>query len=107
MRLRTPLDIGQAIRDTRRRLGLDQDDLAKQVGVSRKWLIDVERGKPGAPIGLLLRTLDALGLRVSLDTNWTRKRPGKPVSTIDIDRVLDRAKADRNKDSRSKWTGKS
>ncbi|MFY9685309.1 MAG: helix-turn-helix domain-containing protein [Pseudolabrys sp.] len=98
MRLRTPLDIGQAIRDSRRRLGLDQDDLAKRVGVSRKWLIDVERGKPGAPIGLLLRTLDALGLRVSLDTIGTsRKRPGKPVSTIDIDRVLDRAKGTRSK----------
>lgn len=98
MRLRTPLDIGQAIRDNRRRLGLDQDDLATRVGVSRKWLIDVERGKPGAPIGLLLRTLDALGLRVSLDTIGTsRKRPGKPVSTIDIDRVLDRAKGIRSK----------
>jgi HTH-type transcriptional regulator/antitoxin HipB len=98
MRLRTPLDIGQAIRDKRRRLGLDQDDLAKRVGVSRKWLIDVERGKPGAPIGLLLRTLDALGLRVSLDTNGTsRKRTGKPVSTIDIDRVLDRAKSNRSR----------
>ncbi|HZP69298.1 MAG TPA: helix-turn-helix domain-containing protein [Pseudolabrys sp.] len=98
MRLRTPLDIGQAIRDNRRRLGLDQDDLAKRVGVSRKWLIDVERGKPGAPIGLLLRTLDALGLRLSLDTAGTsRKRPVKPVSTIDIDRVLDRAKGIRGK----------
>jgi hypothetical protein len=35
---------------------------------------------------------------VSLDTNGTsRKRTGKPVSTIDIDRVLDRAKSNRSK----------
>ncbi len=98
MRLRTPLDIGQAIRDRRRRLGWDQDDLATRVGVSRKWLIDVEQGKPGAPIGLLLRTLDTLGLRVSLDTDrTTHKRPGKPVPGIDIDHVLDRARGNRRK----------
>jgi HTH-type transcriptional regulator/antitoxin HipB len=97
MRVRTPLEIGQAIRDNRRRLGLDQQALAKRAGVSRKWLIDVERGKAGAPIGLLLRTLDALGLRVSLGTiGASAKRPGKPVAVIDIDRVLERAKADRS-----------
>jgi HTH-type transcriptional regulator/antitoxin HipB len=98
MRLRTPLDIGQAIRDRRRRLGWDQDDLAKRVGVSRKWLIDVERGKPGAPIGLLLRTLDALNLHLSLDTaRQSRKRSVKPIPTVDLDRVLDRYTRKRNK----------
>jgi HTH-type transcriptional regulator/antitoxin HipB len=91
MRLRTPLDIGQAIRHRRRRLGWDQDDLAQRAGVSRKWLIDVEQGKPRAPIGLLLRTLDALGLQLSLDvTRPHRGRSIKPIPTVDLDRVLDR-----------------
>jgi len=98
MRLRTPLDIGQAIRDRRRRLGWDQDDLAKRVGVSRKWLIDAEQGKPGAPIGLLLRTLDVLGLRLSLEGNRTfDKRSARAVPSVDIDHVLERTKGSRGK----------
>jgi HTH-type transcriptional regulator/antitoxin HipB len=97
MRLRTPIDIGAAIRDRRRRLGLGQDELAARVGVSRKWIIDVEKGKPRVAMGLLLRTLDALGLRLSLagdDAPVARKR-GKPVPAIDIDRVLDDTRAKR------------
>ena len=90
MMLRTPLDIGSAIRDQRRRLGLGQDELAARVGVSRKWIIDIEKGKFRAAIGLLLRTVEALGLRLSIDGDGTpvpRKRV-KPVPTVDIDRVL-------------------
>lgn len=95
MLLRTPIDIGAAIRDRRRRLGLGQDELAARVGVSRKWIIDIEKGKPRAAIGLLLRTLDALGLRFSIDADGAsaaRKR-GKSVPTVDIDRILDSVRA--------------
>ena len=91
MLLRTPLDIGQAIKDRRRGLGWDQDELAQRVGASRKWLIEVEKGKPRAEIGLLLRALDVLGLRLSIDaeTPRTAKAP-KAVATVDIDRILDK-----------------
>jgi HTH-type transcriptional regulator/antitoxin HipB len=88
MLFRTPIDLGSAIRDRRRRMDLGQDELAARVGVSRKWIIDVEKGKPRAEIGLVLRTLDALGLRLSLDSN--EGTAGKPdVPAVDIDRVLD------------------
>jgi HTH-type transcriptional regulator/antitoxin HipB len=95
MQLRTPIDIGSAIRDRRRRLGLGQDELATRVGVSRKWIIDVEKGKPRAAMGLLLRTLEALGLRLSIDEGSTpaARKPGKRVPAVDIDRVLDNARA--------------
>lgn len=96
MLLRTPIDMGSAIRDRRRRLGLDQDELAARVGVSRKWIIEVEKGKPRAEIGLLLRTLDALGLKLSLDADAapTAGKSGSDtaVPTADIDRVLDRTR---------------
>src|SRR6267378_2284091 len=62
MRIRTPADLGALIRDHRTRLGLDQKSLAQKVGVSRQWIVEVEKGKPRAAIGLLLRTVDALGL---------------------------------------------
>jgi HTH-type transcriptional regulator/antitoxin HipB len=92
MLLRTPIDIGFAIRDHRRRLGLDQGELARRVGASRKWLVEVEKGKPRAEIGLLLRTLDALGLRLSIDADGTATASGAAVPSVDIDRLLDRAR---------------
>ena len=96
MLLRTPIDIGSAIRDRRRRLGLGQDELAARVGVSRKWIIDVEKGKPRAEIGLVLRTLDALGLRLSLDDESAASATGfSDVPAVDIDRVIDNARTGR------------
>jgi HTH-type transcriptional regulator/antitoxin HipB len=94
MLLRTPNDLGSAIRDRRRRLNLDQSDLARQIGVSRKWIIDVEKGKPRAEIGLVLRTLDALGLRLALDTAGENATPVVPAA--DIDKILDRTRDDRS-----------
>ena len=66
MRVQTPLDLGLLIRERRRQLKLRQQDLAEQVGVSRQWLIEVEAGKSSAEIGLVLRTLNVLGLRLDL-----------------------------------------
>lgn len=91
MLLRTPLDIGQAIKDRRRRLGWDQDELAQRVGASRKWVIEVEKGKPRAEIGLLLRALDVLGLRLSIAAETPRSaKASKAVPTVDIDSILDK-----------------
>jgi HTH-type transcriptional regulator/antitoxin HipB len=44
---------------------MDQATLARKVGVSRWWIHEVEKGKPRAELGLVLRTLTTLG--VSLD----------------------------------------
>ena len=97
MLLRTTRDIGSAIRDRRRRLGLDQDELAKRVGVSRKWIIDVEKGKPGVALNLLLRALDTLGMRLSLATDDDTRETvhAAPLRVFDIDRVLDDARSRR------------
>jgi HTH-type transcriptional regulator / antitoxin HipB len=94
MMLRTPIDFGFAIRDRRRRLHLRQDQLAARVGVSRKWIIDVEKGKPRAEIGLLLRTLDALGLRLSLDSDgYSAGVTGfSDIPAVDIDSIVDNAR---------------
>jgi HTH-type transcriptional regulator/antitoxin HipB len=91
MLLRTPVDLGSAIRDRRQQLNLDQSDLAKQVGVSRKWIIDAEKGKPRAEIGLILRTLDVLGLRLSLEPGQLLLS-GEGMPIADIDEILDRTR---------------
>lgn len=78
--LRTSAAIGALIKERRRALGLDQADLAAQIGVSRLWVNQVERGKPGAGLGLVLRALAALAVELSGSTN--EKADGKPPSII-------------------------
>jgi y4mF family transcriptional regulator len=89
MRLRTSTDVGAAIRAKRRALGLDQASLAKKVGVSRQWVIEIERGKPRAALRLVLRTLEALGvvLRIDESTHGPTTDP-LPSGAIDLDAVL-------------------
>jgi HTH-type transcriptional regulator / antitoxin HipB len=87
MRIRTPIDLGAAIRDRRIKLGLDQKTLADKVGVSRQWIVDVEKGKPRAPISLVLRTVEALGIHLAADDQGkTKQRPGPPP--VDIDSII-------------------
>lgn len=83
MLIKTPTDLGAIIRDRRRRLGLDQQTLADRAGVSRLWLIGMEKGKPGAAIGLVLRTLAALGITLSADAPETAQTEGTTAPNLD------------------------
>ena len=64
--IRNPEQLGRAIRLKRKEQGLSQGALAGRLGVGRKWVIGVESGNPKAEFGLILKTLDLLGLRASL-----------------------------------------
>jgi HTH-type transcriptional regulator/antitoxin HipB len=93
MFLRTPSDIGAFIRERRKKLGLNQDELARKAGTSRQWLVAVERGKSGAEIGLVLRTLKALGISLTAsekakpaDSRSARSRGELPP--IDINEII-------------------
>ena len=101
MIIRTPADLGAAIRAGRRALGSDQAGLAARVGVQRQWVIKIELGKSTAEVGLVLRTLNALGLEVevggSLD-KLTSERPPTGLS-YDIDAALERTRPERAVDS--------
>jgi len=57
--------IGKLIRDTRQALGMRQDELASVAGLSTRTLSDIENGKPSAQMALVLRVLDALGIKRS------------------------------------------
>lgn len=93
MIVRTPSDLGLLIRSRRRELGLDQRTLAERVGVSRLWIIEFERGKPRAEIGLVLRTLTALGLRLDVSTEDAVKRVSSSrAAPPDIDAIVDAAR---------------
>lgn len=71
-------------------MGLDQASLAKRAGVSRKWLVEVEQGKPRAAVGLIFYTLRALGVSLEVKDDAKRRlnRNGLPV--VDINEHLER-----------------
>ncbi len=83
-RIRTAVDLGTVIRNRRKQLGLDQATLAKRIGATRQWVIGVERGKPRAELGLVLRALDALGIPLAAGG----KTGGASVPPVDIDAIV-------------------
>lgn len=95
MRISTPAELGAAVRARRRKLGLEQRELAEKIGVSRKWVIDVEKGSRGASIGLILRALRALKLSLDAAPEPSRHTKRSPHD-IDIDAVISRARHPRS-----------
>jgi transcriptional regulator with XRE-family HTH domain len=61
----TALAFGSSIRRRRKTLNMRQDELALATGVGRRFLIDLEAGKPTCQLGRSLLVADALGLRVT------------------------------------------
>ena len=94
MRIRTPLDIGLVIRDRRRKLGLSQAELARKVGAGRQWVVAIERGRPRAELGLVLRTLSALGISFAVDAGDRRSPSPDGIPPADIDAVVRAARRD-------------
>jgi HTH-type transcriptional regulator/antitoxin HipB len=97
MLIRNPSDLGALIRERRTKLGLDQISLAKKAGTSRKWLIEVENGKPRAEIGLIFRTLKALGLTLTIGDTTSEAQPKRTRTTnpVDLNQIIDSLKRPR------------
>ena len=57
------LVFGALIRSRRRALKMRQDQLALATGVGRRFLIELERGKPSCQLGRSLLVAEALGIR--------------------------------------------
>jgi HTH-type transcriptional regulator/antitoxin HipB len=64
--LRNAAQLGATVRLKRKEKGLSQQAFAELLGVERKWVLRLEAGNPKAEVGLVLKALDALHLRVSL-----------------------------------------
>ena len=94
MLIRTPTDLGAVLRDRRKRLKLDQSSLAKRIGVSRQWVIEVEHGHARAELGLVLRALDALGIRLDANSEQLHSR-GSEKPAVDINSIVAKAKKSR------------
>jgi HTH-type transcriptional regulator / antitoxin HipB len=62
----TPTQIGQLIRDTRKKLGVTQKDLALTSGTGLRFIIELEKGKETCEIGKVLAILNTLGIKITL-----------------------------------------
>ncbi|UTT57778.1 helix-turn-helix transcriptional regulator [Cellulosimicrobium cellulans] len=61
------IQLGAALRERRERAGLTQGHLAERAGVSRAFLIDLERGRrPRAELGRVLSVMRALDAAITL-----------------------------------------
>jgi y4mF family transcriptional regulator len=54
--------LGEVLRARRKHLGLSQDDVAGVVGVNRRVVGELERGKATVQLDIVLRVAGALGL---------------------------------------------
>lgn len=94
--IQTPNELGLAIRSRRKELGWDQATLAKQVGVTRQWVIDIEKGKPRAELALAMRALRVLGLSLNVEakpeSGGEREAAAGPPN-LDINAIVERNRA--------------
>jgi HTH-type transcriptional regulator/antitoxin HipB len=88
--LRTPEQLGAAIRLKRKEKGLTQSGLAKLLGAERKWVINLESGNSRAEIGLVLRALEALNLRALLGDEGSPRTRSSLQDASRLDQVFQR-----------------
>lgn len=95
-RIRSANDVGQLVRAARHRRRMTQSDLALAAGVSRRWIVNLEAGKPRAELALVLAVLDALGTPLTVETPdapTVTDSPG-PTPGLDLDDHLIRLAGD-------------
>ncbi len=66
--LRDVAELGKAIRDERKKRGLTQQKFADLAGVGRRFLSELESGKPTLEIGKVLKVTAAAGIQLMYKT---------------------------------------
>jgi len=79
--IRSPQQLGDALRAARKQLGLTQSQLALAAGVGVRFIVDLEAGKPTLRLENVLWVIDALGGEIQLS--------GLPSAASDGQREVD------------------
>jgi len=93
--IRTPAQLGSFVKNRRLELGFDQASLAHRAGISRVWLIEVEKGIPGVSLAVILRVLAALKASLSVSIKARPSRPATEPSVgppVDLNKLLENIK---------------
>ena len=61
-------EIGKAIKDRRKKLGVNQQTLADLASVAINTVVAIERGEGNPQLSTLLTILDTLGLQLDINT---------------------------------------
>ena len=64
--IRSPQQLGDALRAARKQLGLTQTQLALAAGVGVRFIVELESGKPTLRLENVLRVIEALGGEIHL-----------------------------------------
>ena len=63
----TQKEIGEAVRERRKKLGINQQTLADLAGVAVNTVVAIERGEGNPQLATLLTILDTLGLQADIN----------------------------------------
>lgn len=92
--LKTPEQLGSAIRLKRIERHMSQVDLAERLGVERKWVMKLEAGNPKAEFGLILKALLELDMEgrliLSNSTRASSNRGSTPQKASSLDQIFER-----------------
>jgi HTH-type transcriptional regulator/antitoxin HipB len=80
-------DLASLIKQERKTRGWTQAELAERSGVSRDWIIALEQAKPSVELALVLRTLKALNLPLSINKPNQNAEAG-----INLNEILNQTK---------------
>lgn len=65
----TTTEIGTLVKNSRKRQGLTQPNLALVAGTGLRFIVDLESGKPTCQLAKVLQVLDVLGIQMALSDN--------------------------------------
>jgi len=100
---RNTIEIGKIIRAARTTRCMSQAELARLLGTTQAWISEVEKGKDTAQIGLVLRVLAQLNVRLRADEPLNDMKPvkGPRKRSVNLDRIIENlSNPDRNPASR-------
>jgi|688.fasta_scaffold1367519_1 transcriptional regulator with XRE-family HTH domain len=93
MRARSVRELGAVLRERRIARGRTQRELAEEINVTQSAISKVEKGYPGASIGLIFQMLRALDLPLQLDEEGPPPAPAPAHmaedACIDLDAIAD------------------
>ena len=66
-KIKTPYTLGQVIQQSRLQQGFSQRDIADMLGISQKWVWEMEQGKPGLLMERLFMILEKTDVTLSAE----------------------------------------
>jgi transcriptional regulator with XRE-family HTH domain len=69
--IKNPYTLGQVLQQSRLQRGFSQRELAKMIGVSQKWIWEMEQGKPGLLMDRFFKILEKTGVTLSAEFETT------------------------------------